>query len=557
MTKKMWSMISLLVLMALVLGGCAQPATPPSGTEGPEPTAPPEATQPPAATEPSGEPKVLTSIMWQQFIDLDPSYAFNSEHPALNLIYENLIYLNPPGSEELLRPGLATSWETNEDATEWTFNLRKGVTFQDGEPFNADAVKATFAHHQAAEGAGCSWIWGAVEEVEVVDEYTVKLYCSYPVALDIIATSAYCGGMISPAVTDQPKEWFDAAQGFGTGPYMYESYDMGQRMILTRFDDYWGGWQDNQFDKVVFEIVEDTVQSLQLIETGEADIMRDIPPDKVQQLQETPNLKVYLDPSYMHMQYLLNTQKAPLNDPLVRKALAYSFPYPELVERGEGSFVQMRGAVPSAFWGYCDDCFQYTYDPEKAGELLDEAGWVDTDGDGIRDKDGQPLKLLLIYTSGATAHAWPTELWVYPAAEVGIELETQGMTYSAMFEYGQQDPQTAQNITIQQWWPTYVTPYDPLFNMYHCADEILYNQSYYCNPEYDEMIDEADQLSATDREAAAELFQEAQKILVEDCPAVWVMELNESFAMSADIDGFVNNPAYPGTVFIYELTTTR
>jgi PBP1b-binding outer membrane lipoprotein LpoB len=86
MTKKMWSMISLVALVALVVGGCAQPATPPSGTEGPEPTAPPEATQPPAATEPAAEPKVITSIMWQQFIDLDPAYSFSSEHPALNLI---------------------------------------------------------------------------------------------------------------------------------------------------------------------------------------------------------------------------------------------------------------------------------------------------------------------------------------------------------------------------------------------------------------------------------------------------------------------------------------
>jgi peptide/nickel transport system substrate-binding protein len=495
--------------------------------------------------------------MWQQFIDLDPAYAYNSEHPALNLIYENLIYMTPPGSDELLRPGLATSWEANEDATEWTFHLREGVKFQDGELFNADAVKATLGHYAAQEGAGCSWIWGAVEEVEVVDDYTVKMHLSYPAPLDIIATSAFCGGMISPAVTDQPKEWFDAAQGFGTGPYMYESYDMGQRMVLTRFDDYWGGWQDNQFDKVVFEIVEDTVQSLQLIESGEADIMRDIPPDKAEEIRANPNLKLYLDPSYMHMQYLLNTQKPPLDDPLVRKALAYSFPYPELIERGEGYYVQSRGAVPESMWGHCDDCFQYTYDPEKAGELLDQAGWVDTDGDGIRDKDGQPLHILLIYTTGATAHAWPTELWVYPAAEVGIELETQGMTYSAMFEYGQQDPQTAQNITIQQWWPTYVTPYDPLYNMYHCSETVLYNQCYYCNPEFDEMIDEADRLTGTDREAADEMFQEAQKILIEDCPAIWVMDILESFAFSADIEGFVNNPAYPGVVFIYDLTTTR
>jgi peptide/nickel transport system substrate-binding protein len=557
MTKRLWLVMSVVALVAMVVGGCAQPATPPAEPEGPQPTSAPGATQPPAVTEPTGQPKVITSIMWQQFIDLDPAYAFNSEQPALNLIYENLVYINPPGSDELLRPGLATSWETNEDATEWTFHLREGVVFQDGEPFNADAVKATLAHYQAQEGAGCTWIWGAVDEVEVVDEYTVKMHCSYPAPLDIVATSCYCGGMISPADTAQPKEWFDAANGHGTGPYMFESYDKGQRMILAAFEGYWGGWQDNQFNKIDFEIVEDTVQMLQLIESGEADIMRDIPPDKAEEIRANPNLKLYLDPSYMHMQYLLNTQKPPLSDPVVRKALAYSFPYPDLIERGEGYYVQMRGAVPSAMWGYCDDCFQYTYDPEKAGELLDEAGWVDTDGDGIRDKDGQPLHILLIYTSGATAHSWPTELWVYPASEIGIDLETQGMTYSAMFEYGRQDPQTAQDITIQQWWPTYVTPYDPLYNMYHCSDEVLYNQMYYCNPEFDDLIDEGDRLTGPDRETAIEDFQEAQKILVEDSPAIWVMEILESFAFSSDIDGFVNNPAYPGTVFIYDLTTTR
>jgi len=551
MLRRLWFAVIGVMLVALLVAGCA-PAAPPSETEGPEPTAPAGATEPLVAAE----PKVITSIMWQQFIDLDPAYAFSSENPALNLIYENLVYMNTPGSAELLGPGLATSWEANEDATEWTFHLREGVTFQDGEPFNADAVKATFEHYWAAEGAGCSWIWAAVEDVEVLDDYTVKMKCSYPAALDIIATSAYCGGMISPAVTDQPKEWFDEANGFGTGPYMYESYDKGQRMILTRFDDYWKGWADNQFDKVVFEIVEDTVQQLQMIEMGEADIMRDLPPDKVEQLRAA-NLNVYTEPSYLHMQFLLNVQKAPLNDPLVRQALAYSLPYDEVVERGAGIFTQSRGAVPAALWGHCEDCFQYTYDPEKAGELLDQAGWVDTDGDGIRDKDGQPLHLLLTYMSGYVGHEWPTELWVYPASEIGIDLETQGMTYSAMWEYAKQDPQTAQDITVQLWGPSYPTPYDPLFAMFHCEEETFYNLGYYCNPEFDEMIDEANELTSTDREAADQMFQEAQKILIEDCPAVWVMDVLDSVAISKDIEGFVNNPAYLRTVFIYDLTTAR
>jgi peptide/nickel transport system substrate-binding protein len=543
MSKHIWQTIAVVALLALLVGGCG-PAATPSGTEGPLPAETPAAEAPTAAAGPS-EAKVATFIMWQDFIDMDPAYAFASEQVVLNQCYENLVWMNPPGSEELLSPGLATSWEANEDATEWTFHLREGVTFQDGAPFNADAVKATMDHYAAAGGAGCSWIWGILEDVEVVDEYTVKMTCSQPTALDLIASGAFCGGMISPNVVDEPKEWFDAGHCVGTGPYTIESFDKGQRLIMSRFDDYWQGWQDNQFDKLVYEIVQDTVTQLQMVEAGEADVWRHLPPDKIEELKANPNLNVYIGPSYEHMQFLLNTQKPPLDDKMVRQALAYSFPYDQLLERSQGVFVQSRGAVPAAYWGHCDDCFQYQYDPEKAKELLTEAGYPDG------------IELELTYTADAISHAWPTELWVYPASEIGIKLDTRGMTYSAMWEYNKQDPSTAQDITIQHWWPTYVTPYDPLFSLYHSEDTPLYNLSYYRNPEFDALIDEGNRLSGIDREAATEKFIEAQEILVEDCPAIWVMDIQSTAAIAKDIEGFVDNPAYSGTVFFHDLTTTR
>jgi peptide/nickel transport system substrate-binding protein len=482
--------------------------------------------------------------MWQQFIDLDPGIAFNSEQVALNNIYENLIYMNPPGAGEMLRPGLATSWEANEDGTEYTFYLREGVTFQDGAPFNADAVKGTMEHYLAHEGAGCTFVWDAVEDIEVIDEYTIKLSNSYPSPLDLISTASYCGEIMSPDSWGQSKEWYDAGNGFGTGPYMYESYDRGTRMILTRFDDYWGGWEDNQFDKVVFEIVEDEGTQIQMMQAGEGDFMRSLPGDKIEQL-EAAGLTVYTDESYEHMQFLLNTVKPPLDNKLVRQALAYSFPYDEMIERGEGLAVQSRGAVPAAMWGHCDDCFQYSYDPDKARDLLEEAGY----GDGI--------ELDLTHMSDFWTHAWPSELWVFPASEVGITLELKGMTYPAMWDYAHQDPMTAQNITIQHWWPTWVTPYDPLFSMYYSEDEPFFNFAYYKNPEYDALLDEGNMLTGTDRDAAAEKFVEAQKILVEEAVAIWVMDIFNTAALAKDIAGFVNNPAYPQVLFFYELTTTR
>ena len=214
MTKRIGFVISVGMLVALVVGGCAQPAAP---------TEAPPATEAPVATEAPSEPQIFTFLMWQQFIDLDPAIAFNSEQVALNNIYDNLIYMNPPGSGEMLRAGLATSWEANEDATEYTFYLREGVTFQDGAPFNADAVKGTMEHYLAAEGAGCSWMWDSVEDIEVIDDYTIKLYNSYPAPLDLISTAAYCGEMMSPDSWGQSKEWYDDGNGFGTGPYMYRT----------------------------------------------------------------------------------------------------------------------------------------------------------------------------------------------------------------------------------------------------------------------------------------------------------------------------------------------
>jgi peptide/nickel transport system substrate-binding protein len=273
--------------------------------------------------------------------------------------------------------------------------------------------------------------------------------------------------------------------------------------------------------------------------------MRSLPADKIEQLEANPNLNVFIDESYEHMQFLLNTVRSPTDDKLVRQALSYSFPYDEMMERAEGQAVQSRGAVPAAMWGHCDDCFQYSYDPDKARDLLEQAGY----GDGI--------ELELTHMADFWTHAWPSELWVFPASEVGITLNLQGMTYPAMWEYAHQDPMTAQHITIQHWWPTWVTPYDPLFSMYHSEDEPFFGFTYQKNADYDALIDEGSELTGVDRDAAIEKFVEAQKILVEDAVAIWVMDIANTTALASDVSGFVNNPAYPQVIFFYELTTTR
>lgn len=547
-------LISTMILLALFLLAACKPeatqeptlAEPQAATEVPAVTDAPAATEAPAPTDAPKEPLVSTYIMWQGFFDLDPAYAYASESVVLNQCYENLIFYNPPGSAELLKPWLSTAWEANEDGTEWTFQLREGVEFHDGTPFTSEAVKATIEHYKKQEGAGCTWIWDSVEEVELVGDYSVKLHLSYSAPIDLIASASFCGEVMSPSAMDKPKEWFFEGNCAGTGPYTIESFEQGQRLIMTRFDDYWGGWKENQFDKIVYEIVSDPVVALQMMQAGEADFWYFPPVDKIAGLDAMEELTSIVRPSFQNMMFMLNTVKPPLDNKLVRQALAYSFPYDQLIEKSDGIFDQSRGAAPPGMWGHSDDLFQYYFDLDKARELLAEAGYPDGG-----------FELQVTYMTDFTAEAWAVELWKFPLAELGIELKAQGMTFDALWELAKSDPSMAQDIGTFSWWPTWITPYDVMAALYHCEDEPFFNITYWCNPEYDELIDDANVLTGIDRETATQKFIAAQEILLEEVPTMFLVDLPQSVIAASDIDGVVVNPAYNYVVFYHDLTTTR
>ena len=129
--------------------------------------------------------------------DWDPSVAFSLEVVMLVSVYEPLVWYNPPGSKELLRPALATSWETSDDGLTWTFHLRKGVKFHDGEPFNAAAVKYSIDRTMKMK-KGAYYVWSAVKEIKVVDDDTVQFLLKEPAPIDLIASSQYAAYIFSP-----------------------------------------------------------------------------------------------------------------------------------------------------------------------------------------------------------------------------------------------------------------------------------------------------------------------------------------------------------------------
>ncbi len=476
------------------------------------------------------------------FPNLDPSAGNSNENVVNGNVYETLTFYNPPGSAELLSPKLATSWESSEDSLTWTFHLRDGVTFHDGAPLNAAAVKKSLDRTMTM-GEGSAWIFGPIDAIEVVDEMTVQFSLSYAAPLDLILSAGYAAWIMSPNAADQDSAWFNDGNGAGTGPYMIASYEPSQRMVLQANADYWGGWQDGQFDTIVFEITEDVTVLEQMIRSGDADFTYSLPYDNYAALAEADGLHVDVTPSFQNLLILLNNVKEPTNNKLVRQALSYAFPYDAVVENlYAGLGTQGRGPVPANMWGHGAELFQYSHDLDKARELLAEAGHPDG---GIS----------VVYTHVASDldEQQVGELWRASLAEIGVDLEIRGLAWEAQWDLAINDPANAQDAFGFYWWPDWITPNSWLYGMFRTEEEPFFNLGYYANADFDSMIDTADQISGTDRAAAEAMFIQAQQMLLDDAAAIFVVDIPDIHVVRSDISGYVNNPAYPHVVFFYDL----
>ena len=492
---------------------------------------------------PEAEPIIGIYAHTTTLPDIDPSSSFSDDSVVTTQVYETLTFYNPPGSAEVISPKLATSWESSDDAMTWTFHLREGVKFHDGTDLNAEAVK--FSIERTMEfGLGAAYIFSPVVDVEVVDDLTVQFNLTYPAPMDLVLSSGYGAWIFSPtAVEGKDADWFNEGNDAGTGPYTVESYDPGSNLVLARFDDYWGGWEDGQFDKVIVQAIADPTVAEQMIRSGEADFTYSLPFENYAALAEAEGVTVDITPSFQNILALLNTVKPPLDDPLVRQALSYSFPYQAVAENlYAGMGTQSHGPIPGRMWGHDPNLTQYTHDLDKARDLLTQAGYPDGG-----------FELSYTFVAGDLDEQQVGELWRAELAKLGIDLSVDGLMWEAQWDLAISDPATAQDAFAFYWWPDYVTPYGFLFGMFRSEEEPFFNLGYYKNPEFDALIDEADSVSGIDRDAAADMFIEAQEMLVEDAAAIFILDLPDIHVIRDDITGYVNNPAYPHIIFWYDL----
>ena len=549
--KRFTLLVSLIVVLSVILSACGGA---PAATEAPAPVATeaPATEAPPVATEAPAVPLVLKYASSANITTWDPIASFSTEAAYMANMYEQLLRVNAPGSAEQFTPLLAESWSKSDDGLVWTFNLRPGVKFHDGEPMNAAAVVKSI--ELAKEKAGASFIWLPLSTVEAVDDLTVKFTLAWAQPLELIVGSEYAAYIVSPKALDSAaadENFWSAGVSAGTGPYMIESYTADQELVLTQNTEYWGGWEAGQYEKVLVQFVPEATIRQQMLEGDETDIVTSIPADAYETFAANPDYTVTTEPALFNYTAFFNTLKEPLNDVKVRQALSYAMPYEDIIKIGaNGRGTQSRGSAPNGVFPYSEDVKQYTYDLEKAKELLKEAGY-----------EGGGFSLRLTYASENSTEETFAPLIKDSFAQIGVDVTIEPLQFSEQWTLAKTDPATAQDIFLLLYWPTYSDAgADNLWSMFYGTADAphlnatKFNLSYWYNEQYNALMDEASGLSGTDLAASLAKYTEAQNLLVDEAPAAFLFDTKVAVVVPNDITGFQYNLNYPDVRFwFYDL----
>lgn len=468
---------------------------------------------------------------------LDPHAvtAANDFRIVLN-IYDGLVRY-ADGTLEV-EPALAESWEISEDGTEYTFELRDGVSFHDGTPFNAEAVKFNFdrmldeehPYHDTGPFP-LSFFFSTVEEVEVVDDDTVTFRLSEPYA-PFLSNMAYATGLIvSPAAVEE----YGADYGrnpSGTGPFRFEEWESNSRVVLSRNDEYWDGAPS--LEAVVFRPLTDANTRVAEMLAGGIDVMVEIPPDNVSTFDGNGfSLHEQAGP---HLWFLiLNTKEGPMADKRVRQAVNYAIDKQALVENVlQGTADVAAGPTPPAFaWAYNEELEPYPHDPERAKALIEEAGAAGSDltfyvtegGSGMLDPIAMGAAIQADLAEVGLNVNIETYEWNTFLAQVNPGLE--GKADMAEMAWMTNDPDTLPYLALRtDAWP----------------DAGGFNSGYYSNPEVDTLLEQA--RVATSQDERAGLYKQMQEIVYDDAPWAFVANWKQNAATSDRVEGFKLQPSF-------------
>ncbi len=477
----------------------------------------------------------LTWVLRQEPDVLDPHVTSLASTATVDMrLYDNLVMLTP---DMKFVPGVAEKWDISDDWKTYTFTFRKGVKFHDGTPFNAQEMKASIERmvDPATKSRLALSFVGPLGSTEIVDEYTIKLNYKepYPPLLNRLARPP-----VVPASSTAFKKYGEdyGRHPVGTGPFKFVEWVAKDHITMERNPDYQWAWANfkntgpSYFDKVIFKFSEDEATRSGLLESGEANVVEDIPEQDVARLKANPKLRIYSAiKNGTPYQLYFNTQKAPTNDVKVRQAINYA------IDRDSLTKTLLFGVDPPhynvlsrAMWAYDKSADMYQYDQAKAKQLLDEAGWK-PGPDGIRVKDGQRLRLIQVQNGDIK----PDEFIQGQLRAVGIEHEIQQMSVTAQIAALRK---SEHNLT-RSWW----VQSDPdILRTWLTTENIppkgtQANYLYYSNAELDKLLLDASQLPLNDKRK--EMYSKVQRIVMENSLVAPLWEVTRLIGTTAALEG--------------------
>ena len=535
-------MLLLTFTLALVLAACAggddsEDTSKDSGDTGTETNTDSGTTEEAAA----GGDLIIAELSDASSLDPHGSNDVPSSNIQSNL-YETLV--NRDANGELV-PGLAESWTQVDDLT-WEFKLKTGVTFHDGEAFNAEAVKTSFDRLLDPEVVSPrAFLFEMVTEVKVVDESTIQFVTEYPFSPLLAHLTHNGGSIISPKSIEEDYAAMEADSSVkagsvigtnpvGTGPFKFESWTPGTEIKLVKFAEYAG--TPVHIDSVTFKVVPESATRVAELQSGYAHIIGAVEPGQVANVNTFDGASV-LETASSSLTYLgFNTEKEPFNDPKVRQAISKAIDRPTLIDGiYEGFGIPAISPLAPGIFGYTEDVTSMAYNIDEAKALLAEAGYAD----GFKTT---------IWTNDNPARQQVAIVLQEELKKLNIQAEIEVMEFGSYLEKtaaGEHD------MFILGWSnPTGDADYG-LYALFHSSQHgDPGNRSFYTSEKVDELLEKGRrEADPTAREA---IYKEALQLISDESPMAFVLHPYTLTGVSDKVSGF-----NVGTDSIYQLRDVK
>ena len=525
--SSLFKLVVLILVFVFAFSACA-----PQAAEAPAAPAEAEetATEEEVAEEPAEDEYTVFKIAFP--VDVDTfDHVGNTTISVANIVeymLEGLVEGEPDGE---IVPHLAKDWEISADGLKYTFYLRDDVTFSDGTPFNAEAVAWNIDRIKDEDvTAADRYPYDQITKYEIVDDYTISWYLDTPISSFLENMLQVNFAMMSPAFAPKGSELYPGvgtkAGTVGTGPYVFKEFVSGDHVTLVKNENYWG--EKPYYDEVIFYIAPDPATRETMLLSGQVDMAVLPPIADVPALRANPDITVTTVPSNRYLYVAFNQDNEILQDVRVRQALNYAVDKEAIIKNVMfDAATIMDSPMPYMFFGYCKTG-PYEYNPEKAKELLAEAGVA----------EGTEF-VFYAPTSRYVQDFQVAEAVSGYFADVGIKAVPQTFEWSSYINSVLNTPDNRDSRPDMFMLGFGGTAYHGSHTMYLYKTGGFFNGHNYSNSEVDTLADLA--IAEPDRDKSAEQYCQINNILWEDAPMLYLHTQHYTIAHSSKVTGITGS----------------